>query len=576
MKPEAADLIDAHAGGGSGDSPGQVAASSWIEVIARGRFAAVILVLFCAVLFVPGIAEIPVLDRDEGRFVQATTQMLDSGDFVNIRFQDEARHQKPVGIYWLQSASVALFGGPEAAQIWAYRLVSVVGATLGVLFTWLAGRVLFNPTIAFAGAALMAASVVLVGEAHIAKTDAALFAAITGMQACLARLYVDGRAGNRGPLLVALGFWLALGVGILLKGPIAPMVGGLTLVSLLIMDRSWSLLTALRPLWGVSLMLVIVAPWFIAIQIETAGAFASGSLGRDFLDKLLGAGIATHQMPPGYFLLLVGITLWPASLFLWPALAAGVRSRAGLSLRFCLAWLVLPWLAFELAPSKLPHYTLPLYPALALLIAWAALGAGGRYLHRWWAWGLYGLWGVGTVAAAIAIVIVPGSVGGTWLDGIAPALVMVAGAGLTLWALWRRRHTHAVAGMLVTALSLPLLASITAPALDNLWVTRAVSAQVAAIDDGAPMPIVSAGFHEPSLVFRLGTDTVLGNGDQAARFLADMPNGLALIESREMPAFLAAVDALALEPVAVGRAEGLNYSKGDRVEITLFRLHGGE
>src|SRR5436309_11348449 len=91
---------------------------------------------FCLLLYAPGIAATPPLDRDEARFAQATRQMLETGDFLRIRFQDEARNRKPAGIYWLQAASVALFSHPESRAIWPYRLPSFLGATLAVLLTF--------------------------------------------------------------------------------------------------------------------------------------------------------------------------------------------------------------------------------------------------------------------------------------------------------------------------------------------------------------------------------------------------------------------------------------------------------
>ena len=77
-----------------------------------------------------GVFTLPVLDRDEARFAQASAQMVESGDIVDIRFQDQPRHKKPIGIYWLQSLTVAVTTGPEAREIWTYRLPSVLGAAL--------------------------------------------------------------------------------------------------------------------------------------------------------------------------------------------------------------------------------------------------------------------------------------------------------------------------------------------------------------------------------------------------------------------------------------------------------------
>ena len=66
----------------------------------------ILLFLFSLLMTVSGLASMPPIDRDESRFVQATKQMAESGDYVDIRFQEDVRYKKPVGVYWLQSAVV--------------------------------------------------------------------------------------------------------------------------------------------------------------------------------------------------------------------------------------------------------------------------------------------------------------------------------------------------------------------------------------------------------------------------------------------------------------------------------------
>src|ERR1700739_517095 len=93
----------------------------------------------CLCLYLPGIAAIPPLDRDEARFAQATRQMLETGDFLRIRFQDEARNKKPAGIYWLQATAVSVFSRPAATTIWPYRLPSLLGGIAASLLTFAFG-----------------------------------------------------------------------------------------------------------------------------------------------------------------------------------------------------------------------------------------------------------------------------------------------------------------------------------------------------------------------------------------------------------------------------------------------------
>ncbi|MAC39001.1 MAG: 4-amino-4-deoxy-L-arabinose transferase, partial [Oceanicaulis sp.] len=98
--------------------------------LSRGLRACFIIAAIAAAAALAGIFTLPPLDRDESRFAQATAQMLESGNLVEINFQDEERNKKPVGIHWLQAASVAALSSAEAREIWAYRIPSMFGAML--------------------------------------------------------------------------------------------------------------------------------------------------------------------------------------------------------------------------------------------------------------------------------------------------------------------------------------------------------------------------------------------------------------------------------------------------------------
>src|ERR1700754_410994 len=98
-----------------------------------------LLTLLCLCLFAPGLASLPPMDRDEARFMQATKQMIETGDYIDIRFQDEARNKKPVGAYWLQAAAVNLTGA-DLTSPWVYRLPSALAAWAAVLAVFAFGR----------------------------------------------------------------------------------------------------------------------------------------------------------------------------------------------------------------------------------------------------------------------------------------------------------------------------------------------------------------------------------------------------------------------------------------------------
>ena len=212
----------------------------------RTRLAYPLILVLALMAFLPGFRTIPAVDRDEARFAESTRQMLESGDFIRIRLQDELRLKKPVGIYWLQAAATALAGGEDPANpIWTYRIPSLLGALGAVLMTLWMGRRWFGAEAGFAAAVLIAGSLLLGVEARLAKTDAALLATILLAQAQLGEAWLRPEA----PLARWrwLAFWAASGLGILIKGPILPLVAGLTAAALAIAVRRAAWLGRLRP-----------------------------------------------------------------------------------------------------------------------------------------------------------------------------------------------------------------------------------------------------------------------------------------------------------------------------------------
>jgi len=208
------------------------------------------LIVVALISFLPGFINIPPVDRDEARFAQATKQMIESGDYIDIRYQDEVRYKKPVGIYWLQAGVVKAaesVGLPQArTQIWLYRIPSLIGAIGAVLLTYWAALAFVTRRTAYLAGLMMATSLLLGVEARLAKTDAMLLLCCVAALGVMARAYLQQADRDIG-WGHALVLWTALAVGILLKGPLILMIVGLTAVSLAIADRSGRWLMRLRP-----------------------------------------------------------------------------------------------------------------------------------------------------------------------------------------------------------------------------------------------------------------------------------------------------------------------------------------
>ena len=340
---------------------------SWLA--GQRSIAAGFLIALCLALYLPGFASLPVTDRDEARFAQATKQMLETGDFIDIRFQDKPRYKKPVGIYWLQSLSVSALSPADLTQIWAYRVPSLLGIIAAVLLTWWAARPIFGRDTALLAAILLAGAFTLSLEARIAKSDAVLLAMVVLAQGALARIYLFRRK-RQDMVSIAATFWIALGLGILIKGPVAPALALLTGLALVIFDRDRGWLKNLHASWGIPVMLTVTLPWFIAIGVLSDWEFFRLAVGEDFLAKL-GSGQEKHWGPPGFYFILFWWSFWPAALVATGGAALWLwRNRPRRRALFLLAWIVPFWIALEATPTKLPHYAMVLYPAIAMAAAW--------------------------------------------------------------------------------------------------------------------------------------------------------------------------------------------------------------
>ena len=255
-----------------------------IDFVTVSDVRAIAFLILCGLLmFLPGFFNIPPIDRDEARFAQATKQMVETGDFVDIRFQNEVRYKKPVGIYWLQAASVeaaSSLGLPRAqVRIWLYRMPSLLGAIGAVLLTYWTALAFVTRRGAVLAALLMCGCVLLNVEARLAKTDAMLLFTVVAAMGAMARVYLSWQRGEdpaRPPWTWPIIFWTALAGGVLLKGPLIFLFVILTIGTLAILDRSADWLWRLRPAWGLIWLLVLVllypiCRWFAGLKQRGSG-----------------------------------------------------------------------------------------------------------------------------------------------------------------------------------------------------------------------------------------------------------------------------------------------------------------
>ncbi|MBA4013205.1 MAG: 4-amino-4-deoxy-L-arabinose transferase [Phenylobacterium sp.] len=545
---------------------------AYLDRFSQGWRAPAFAALIAMLAGLPGVFAMPPLDRDESRFAQATAQMLETGDFVVIQFQDQPRFKKPVGIHWMQAASVALVSQVEDRDIWAYRLPSLLGAMLAAAACAWGASVFFGAPTGLLAGAILGSTFLLSTEAFIAKTDAVLAGTTTLALAALARIYAASRDGPPAGRITRLLFWLGLSLSMLVKGPVGLMVVTLTALSLWAWDRQGAWLKGLGWTWGLILMAAIVGPWAAAVTVATDGGFWTTAFGADFAPKLVG-GQESHGAPPGYHTILTPLLIFPGALLLPAALALGWRARNEPGVRFALCWLIPAFIVFEATPTKLVHYTLPTYGAFAWLMAAAVMRPPIGAVAKWIGVVLSAL--VGVVFAA-AIFYLYGEYGDpSDLPATIATALLLASAGLTgAYLLWRGEALKAiVAAGALTILGHGAFAGAFAPRLDPLWLSQRTEkvleeARLLPRQGITPAPVAVAGYAEPSLVFALGTPTDLGDVPEAIEAIADQRP--AVVEGREQAAFEAELKARGLNVREIGKVEGLDYSNGDETTLRIY------
>ncbi len=523
--------------------------------------AVLILIVLGLLLFTPGQTKLPPFDRDEARFAQASKQMVETGDYVDIHFQGQTRYKKPIGIYWLQSISVQLTSAVD--QIWAYRVPSLLGAIVAVIGTYALGAMLFGTLTGLVAGLLLATTLLLGVEARMAKTDAVQLAILVYAQFFVAVFWLRD-ALSRGQKML---FWAALGIAVLIKGPIVPMVVGLTLLMLSFLKRSTTWLKGLCSVEAIVLFFAIILPWVTVITIKSHGQFWFDSVGQDLLAKVA-SGQEGHGALPGYYLVTFFISFWPWGLLALPSALAAWHERQNRAVQFLLCWIVPSWFVFELMPTKLLHYTLPVFPAIALLVAFMLT----RRFYRLEDFNItdpsirFRLWISGALVLLIFVALgVPFmplfiSNDAVSISGVFSGLILVMGA-VVLWVLRAVRPFFGLSVFLATLFNFYAVSfGQTLVNFNSFWVSRSMAELVKPFQATCPGPITAIGYSEPSLVFLLGTQTRL-----ADTLPTEKGCHLVFLEQRV---------ATTLPPSAesLGSVAGLNYSKGDEVQLILYRI----
>jgi 4-amino-4-deoxy-L-arabinose transferase-like glycosyltransferase len=549
--------------------------------------ARVALVIFAACgVYLVGIGRVQLFDRDEPRNAQAARQMLQSGDWVVPRLLDKVRTAKPPLTYWCQATAMKLIGDNEGGcrDTAAARLPSVMAMTLTLIVLAVVLTKCVDANRAFWTVLILATSGIIIGFSGKASMhDAILLLWVTIAQLCLYAML-----GGRGSWPVVIAMAVAIGCGGLTKGPVILGVLATTLVVLAFLTwlgrpaRAFLFeeTRARRPsqvvvktFVAIVIVVAIVTPWVWLVEHRSPG-FLFTSVSHDVIRRTF-EPLEQHKGPPGYYLLTVWATFFPWSVLLPLSLVVAWRHRAEPRTRFALAAAVGPWLMFEVVQTKLPHYLLPTFPALAFLLADAVvrcLAAEHEDLTTRGTRAAVTVWGVIVLGLGIApwFLRVPRDRALT-IASVTFTICAVAYAAAVVIPFLRRRPPVGLINMALGVMAaIPIAWGLYLPNAEFLRLGTNVASILKQNARGTqPGDVQMIGYKEPSLAFHQG-GTIREQPED--NFLAahppnDWPRFIVITE----PIWQQTPDPVKQQFDILGTARGINPAKGKSLTVLVLR-----
>jgi 4-amino-4-deoxy-L-arabinose transferase-like glycosyltransferase len=348
--------------------------------------------VFCIIWFY-ALGARTLVPTDEGRYAEMAREMLATGDWITLRLNGIKYFEKPPLQTWMNALTFAAFGLGE----WQARLWTGLSGLFGILITGYAGGRVFNQRVGFNAAVILASSFMWSALGHVNTLDMGLAGMMTLTLCALLLSQRDG-ASAREQRNWMLACWAGMALAVLSKGLIGIVLPGAVLVLYTLLSRDWAIWKRLHFGAGLLLFFAISAPWFVLISLknpEFPRFFFIHEHFQRFTSKV------HHRYGPWYYfipLLIIGIVPW---LGLLPQSLWNARREPGQGFqprKMLLIWAGFIFVFFSISDSKLPSYILPIFPALALLIACQLEGSKHKALAA--SGSLLALFGVAGLAFA--------------------------------------------------------------------------------------------------------------------------------------------------------------------------------
>ena len=475
---------------------------------------------------------------DEGRYAEIPREMVATGDWVTPRLNAIKYFEKPPLQYWATATAYTIFGEHH----WTARLWPALTGLLCVLLVYVAGRRLFDEMVGFYAALILAASPGFIIVAQINTLDMGLTLFMTATLLCLL-IALNETPRKNNPWMIAA--WACAALAMLSKGLIGIVLPGMVFVAYMVVHRDWRLLARLQWGWGLLVFFAIAAPWFVLVQMANPEFFDFFFIREHFARF---SSKMHHRVGAWwYFVPILVFSMLPWMLHLPRALMNGwqndLQTKSTVSTfqprRFLVLWAVLIFMFFSASGSKLPSYIVPIFPALALLIAHTLTGVSLKTL----------LWNALLLAVGAMLLIFYAPHVTNWGNEkvsaelyalYSPWLLAAGAAGLALflvaaWAGWRGLRNAAVIGISLGALALTQLAAlghnVLAPASSAHDIAQQIKPHLA-----PGMPFYSVHNYEQTLPFYIKRPVTLvaytdelafGLEQEPALWLPDIPRFVA-------------------------------------------------
>ena len=465
----------------------------------------VLLVLLLGLIWFGTLGTRTLIHPDEGRYASLALEMARSGDWVTPRLNGLPYFEKPALQYWIGALSFLALGVSEfSARLWpgmaGFLTVLALGFTAGRLW----GRETGIRALAIAGSMTW-----IELNSHFLTLDAGLTLFLT-LALCSVLLantgHADARARRRWIWLA----WAAMGAAVLSKGLVGIVIPGAVLVGVSLWRRDARWWRGMHWVSGLVIFLAITAPWFVLVSLRNPG-FAEFFFIHEHFARYLSEvhrreGAWWYYLP----LLAAGMLPWTGAL---PWLFRGTEGSAGIAPRHVLlAWSIFVLLFFSASGSKLPSYILPMFPALALLVALALRDARTDTLRRHLAlpallWGFAAL--ASTQSARFVSITAPVEVMAPLASALRiGAALVLTGCALAWWWLGRKQVTAAVLSL---ALGHAMAVAVLLQAHNGYGQLKSAAALAAALPPSitAATPVFAVRDYDQTLPFYLRRNVVL-------------------------------------------------------------------